>query len=364
MPQASVSPVVNRPTGYNRKRHGGDLLGKFQLNVSSANGFFSATRILLALAALGNQFLNGSPSRVGVGAAIAFLAYSVVAAVRKAPLNGAFGLLALFIDTLGFLVLNYGVNQNVWFAAVFYLFLLGESVAFHRAREVAVVAGGCLLFSLLAPFPGWRQLLPCQAISGVLAYAFAHTKARLRDEVRSLAQSSQHERERAAHATDAERQRIASDFHDGPLQSYISFQMRLEILRKILERDREAGMAELEQMQGLALAQVHELRSFIRNLRGQIELDSANLFVSAHRIAEDFQKASGIPVTFIGTETPVNIPQETCAAVLQMLREALNNVHKHAGATRVAVAMERNGQFLEISVDDNGNGFPFSGTYN
>ena len=30
-------------------------------------------------------------------------------------------------------------------------------------------------------------------------------------------------------ALDAERQRIASDFHDGPLQSFISLQMRLEM---------------------------------------------------------------------------------------------------------------------------------------
>src|ERR1039458_8608806 len=42
-----------------------------------------------------------------------------------------------------------------------------------------------------------------------------------------------------------ERQRIASDFHDGPLQSFISLQMRLEILRKLLERDFGTGMDDL-----------------------------------------------------------------------------------------------------------------------
>ena len=46
-----------------------------------------------------------------------------------------------------------------------------------------------------------------------------------------------------------------------------------------------------------------------------------------------------------------------------MLREALHNVQKHASATRVAVAMEKTDRGLEISVDDNGHGFNFAGTY-
>jgi len=49
--------------------------------------------------------------------------------------------------------------------------------------------------------------------------------------------------------------------------------------------------------------------------------------------------------------------------VLQMLREALHNVQKHASATRVAVSLEKTDRGLEISVDDNGYGFNFAGTY-
>ena len=46
--------------------------------------------------------------------------------------------------------------------------------------------------------------------------------------------------------------------------------------------------------------------------------------------------------------------------VLQILREAPHNVQKHAGATRVAVAMEKTERGLEISIDDNGHGFNFA----
>ena len=94
-----------------------------------------------------------------------------------------------------------------------------------------------------------------------------------------------------------------------------------------------------------------------------VELDGANLLASARRTAENFQKESGSPVTFVGTDTPVGLPHEASSEVLQMLREALHNVRKHAGATRVAVAMDKTDRGLELSVDDNGNGFAFSGTY-
>ena len=61
-------------------------------------------------------------------------------------------------------------------------------------------------------------------------------------------------RSQAQGAREAERQRIAADFHDGPLQSFISFQMRLEIIRKLLGRDVDAATEELRQLQELCRA--------------------------------------------------------------------------------------------------------------
>ncbi len=73
-----------------------------------------------------------------------------------------------------------------------------------------------------------------------------------------------------------ERQRIASDFHDGPLQSFISLQMRLEILRKLLTRDIAAGMEDLRQLQILAQQQTRDLRSFLNSMR-PVDMDGANI---------------------------------------------------------------------------------------
>ncbi len=65
----------------------------------------------------------------------------------------------------------------------------------------------------------------------------------------------------------------------------------------------------------------------------------------------------------MGATAPIGLPRETTLEVLQMLRESLHNVQKHAGATRVALSLEKTDKGLEISVDDNGHGFPFAGSY-
>src|ERR1019366_8314307 len=136
----------------------------------------------------------------------------------------------------------------------------------------------------------------------------------------------------------------------------------LEILRKLMDRDMNAGLADLKQLQALAQTQVRDLRTFLHSMR-PVDVDGANLVATARRAAESFQKESGIPVTFLGTNSPVGLPAEMTLEVLQMVREALHNVQKHAGATRVAVAMEKTDRGLEISVDDNGHGFGFAGSY-
>jgi signal transduction histidine kinase len=200
------------------------------------------------------------------------------------------------------------------------------------------------------------------AVAGLLACGFAVFKRRQEALARDLTTRLDQAQKEAQKAREEESQRIAADFHDGPLQSFISLQMRLEILRKLFERDTSAGMQDLKQLQALAQSQVRDLRTFLHSMR-PVDVDGSNLVATLRRTAESFQKESGIPVTFVGANTPVGLPPEVTMEVLQMLREALHNVQKHSSATRVAVSMEKSDRGLEISVDDNGHGFNFAGTY-
>jgi len=319
--------------------------------------------VLLAAVALGRAATGPNPSSPLMVLLGLFLVAGVLAGLSGKGQRGMLGLLALFADTVYFLIVaNYSGTRLHWLASVFYLYLLTEGLAFYGPVEVGVVTAVSALFCTVLPAPQNRVLVPTVLVAGVLACGFAVNRRRQSRLAEELAGKLEAAEKAANKAGEEERQRIANDFHDGPLQGFISLQMRLEILRKLLERDIDEGMEDLRQLQGLALSQVRDLRAFVHSMR-PVDVDGANLIATARRTAEAFQKESGIPVTFMGTNKPVGLPQEMSLEALQMLREALHNVQKHAGATRVAVAVEKTDRGLEISVDDNGHGFNFAGTY-
>jgi signal transduction histidine kinase len=321
-------------------------------------------RIAFAVAALASEivvFTRGTPWVLAITAA--FLIFSLLVPFRKRKYGGAFALLVLFVDAVFFLVLvSAGIGSALWLPAFYCLFLLSEAVFLYRPPEVLLVAAVCAVFCVAAQSENGFALRRTSVIAGVLAYAFSVYKNRLESQMDTVMHEAAQTKADALRAADMERQRIGSDFHDGPLQSFIALQMRLEILRKLLERDFRAGMDDLEDLQALAQQQVKELRAFVRSMR-PLDVGGSNLYASARRICESFQKESGIPVTFVGGEGPLKLSEEAASEVVQMLRESLHNVLKHAGATRVAVSVGQVAKMLEITVDDNGRGFHFSGVY-
>jgi signal transduction histidine kinase len=282
---------------------------------------------------------------------------------RRIEPAGMIALLALFADTVFLLVVAaYGAEHLLWMASALYLFVLAEGMISHGPLEVAVVALVTAVFCGLMPLESLRLLLRTVVVAGALATGCSVARRRLIQANLRLRQKFDEAIAAAGRARDAEGQRIASDFHDGPLQSFISLQMRLEILRKVLAKNFTAGMQDLAQLQTLAQGQVNDLRAFLNTMR-PVEVDSANLIATARRATEVFQKESGIPVVFTGSNGAVSLGQAASLELLQMLREALHNIQKHSGASRVAVALEKAPHWLEIAVEDNGHGFGFAGSY-
>jgi signal transduction histidine kinase len=336
----------------------------FSLNRAQTTRYLSIARLVLASACLLIQLFFAPVGTWLVTLSIGVFALLSYYALRKRHrLEGRFGAFVLFVDTLFFILLaRYGSMETLWLAPLFYVYLLLSAVSLYTPREVLIVCVGCTLF-FATTHPGPQFVLrETILVAGAFACAFSFQKRRLEQRLEELMEQARQSEDVAAAAREAEQQRIAADFHDGPLQSMISIQMRLEILRKLFERDRNAGLRELEQLQEMAKTQVRDMRTFVRNMR-PLDVDGAGLTAAIRRLLDDFQKESGIPVTFLGGDRTFSAAPETCTDVLYMIREALHNVQKHSKATRVAVSLEKVGKLLEISVDDNGVGFHFSGTY-
>ncbi len=322
-------------------------------------------RVALAALALLLSFFYPPSSPLVIRSLFAvFLLYTVLVAARFKGMKGMLGFLGLAGDVLFFLVLGtLGSARLLWIASVFFLYLLTEALVFYTSLELVVIAGICAIFGAILPNESIHRLEPTVLVAGTLACGFAVSQQRQKRMLDAVNQRILAAEKTAEKAREDERVRIAADFHDGPLQNFISLQMRLEILRKLMERDAHAGMEELKELQKLAQTQVRDIRTFLHSMR-PVDVAGGNFVAVARRVAETFQKESGITVTFMGSNSPVGLPQETALEVLQMVRESLTNVQKHSAATRVALSLEKSDRGLDIAIDDNGHGFPFAGSYN
>jgi signal transduction histidine kinase len=247
-----------------------------------------------------------------------------------------------------------------WASALAYGFLLVSAAVLHELVTVIVVAVCAMILIVLLTATGGGLVWSDWAAAG-MAVVFSLYKRYLERRMSNTLRYNMIIRSQSEGAREAERERIAADFHDGPLQSFISFQMRLEIVRKLLGRDINAATDELRQLQDLCRNQVTELRSFVRSMR-PVE-DDVSLSASLSRMTEQFQRDTGIAATFASAEFNDPAQVEVSLEVLQIVRETLNNIHKHSGASRVALTLAKNGQKLEVRAEDNGGGFPFSGTF-
>lgn len=321
-------------------------------------------RAALAFLCLALYLFRPVPGGTGIALVVgAFAVYSVFVLFRENIETRVYRLPALMLDMVFFFMCAlHPTSAGLWLSTVCYFYLVCFSTLMYDWKTVAGVVIVCVLF-FLTVWPATTHLLwPTVLLAGVFATVFSIQKESFQFRLSAALRRSVLSRSDAERAREAERQRIAADFHDGPLQSFISFQMRLEIVRRLMERDQSAAMKELVQLQELGKSQVTELRSFLHNMQ-PIEVDEAGLAASIRELVGRFERDSGISTMLVCGDLPEVEGTEFTTEVLQIIREALNNIRKHSKAARVSLMVEANGKSIDISVEDDGSGFPFAGSF-
>ena len=266
----------------------------------------------------------------------------------------------LILDTAYFGVWCW-VAPASWVPVIAIAYLIASVVILHDRLRTISVSLAALVLALILPPPGATTIIPATVAVILVGLSLDVFRRYLEGRMSNTLRANVIIRSQSQSAREAERQRIAADFHDGPLQSFISFQMRLEIIKKLITRDKDRALDELVQLQELCQNQVTELRDFVRSMRPADEGMSLN--ASLGRMLSLFQRDSGIASTYSAGEFHDPAETEMSLELLQIVREALNNIQKHSGASRVAVSAARRDQRLEVVVEDNGSGLPFSGTF-
>ncbi|PYT70897.1 MAG: hypothetical protein DMG39_14325 [Acidobacteria bacterium] len=166
-----------------------------------------------------------------------------------------------------------------------------------------------------------------------------------------------------ARAIEAERSRIARDLHDGILQTLLSIEIQLDVLRrKVLGAGTEQAVNALANLQQTVKNEAADLRQTVTDLR-PLRVQSADLVDLMRGFAERYRNESTIALDLLVDSTQLRAPDRVCREIFQIYREALNNIKKHAKASHVVVKLSQDDSRLVLVVDDNGEGFSFAGRF-
>ncbi|MGA8145541.1 MAG: histidine kinase [Candidatus Acidiferrales bacterium] len=165
-----------------------------------------------------------------------------------------------------------------------------------------------------------------------------------------------------ARAVEAERSRISRDLHDGILQTLLSLNIQLGVLRQKSAQTPEQASTELASLQKTVQQESEELRRFVTDLR-PLRVESADMRELMVGFAERFRNEQGMGVDLFIEDRNLTLPDRICRELFQIYRESLHNVKKHANASHVVVKLGQDEAKVFLVIDDNGRGFSFSGRY-
>lgn len=109
------------------------------------------------------------------------------------------------------------------------------------------------------------------------------------------------------------------------------------------------------------------LYGLVRNMLNRLRpaaLDELGLVSALEGLCEGFETRTRIACRFVGDEIPGPMDDAAAIALYRIVQEALSNVARHAGATRVEVRLRREivpsptkgGERLVLTIDDDGRG--------
>ena len=156
-----------------------------------------------------------------------------------------------------------------------------------------------------------------------------------------------------------ERERIAKELHDGVIQSLFAVGMGLQ---------GTAGMARDEDLASRIAGAVEEIDRAIRDLRNYIFglrpgiLADRQLDQALKELGNEFQTRSDV-LTIVEVDPVVAAELASRAGdIVQLTREALSNVGRHASATSCRISLRRTSEGAELAIDDDGVGFDLAST--
>ena len=221
-----------------------------------------------------------------------------------------------------------------------------------------------IYYPWLAAFAGFMSTALLYALFQTMAFSRRNALRMAEDMTRELRASqaklqASHEKLRllAAHAEqikEGERKRIAREIHDDLAQSLLALKIEAEFLanrtrggHKRLHARADATVRQID-------VTIRSVRHIINDLRPNV-LD-LGLSAAVDWQVADFARRTGIACELVDDDGDYRIDDHCATAFFRILQESLNNVARHAHATRVWIDLRQHADMLTMTIRDNGVG--------
>jgi signal transduction histidine kinase len=164
------------------------------------------------------------------------------------------------------------------------------------------------------------------------------------------------EKERIVALEEDVRKRLARDLHDGPTQLLAAIRMGLQFTRKLLVYEPENVDRELAEMLPTVDRALKQVRTLLFDL-WPATLETQGLVPALEWYTKQVQDTEGFPIALEAGGFNLRLANRAEKEIFAVVKEALDNVKKHAAAQHVWIDLSVNDGRLVVTVRDNGKGF-------
>jgi len=218
-----------------------------------------------------------------------------------------------------------------------------------------IILSGGLMFSVVL-FGMFYSLAYSRSRAIALANEMTKDLRQSEEELRHSAEQLQALSRRLVDVQESERRQFSRELHDRVGQNLTALSINLDILKTQLPG--ESSQAVRVRL-GDAAALLEDTAVSIENVMAELRppmLDDYGLLAAVRWYAKQFSRRTGIEVDVDGDEAMKRLSQAGEIALFRIMQESLNNVAKHAQASRVDIRLESAGADLVMSVSDDGRG--------
>jgi PAS domain S-box-containing protein len=181
-------------------------------------------------------------------------------------------------------------------------------------------------------------------------------RKQVEDRIRESEKDLQRLATRLISAHEEERRNLARELHDDLSQRLAALAIQAGKMEQQAVNQHALDVEACSSMKDKIIAISNDVHSLSRQLHPSI-LDDLGLTRAVESLCAQFLNREGIEVVFTAENIPATLSRDVSLSIYRIIQEGLNNIAKHACASRAKVELQRTDGTLSLSIQDDGIGF-------